>query len=554
MLVAVALIFVTGLFQILNNSAEVTEKRLVSEARMLSYLIKSESDIEQLEGYKSLDECRITVVGENGAVLYESGEYDIYEIDHSNRSEINAALSGSPCTVRRYSETYGQDMVYYAMPTELDNGQKAVIRLAVKDSEVSSYLSLAVPFLLIMLGLSIIISVLLAKNLSDLISSEMKNIGASLKSINEDRYRPLNINENDPELYSVLCQINDLNEKTHLHIQAQTGERQKLSMVLDNVNEGIVALDRSEKIIFANNSAYKILGIGRECVGKDRAVIFDEKLQKEIDAVNEDLCSFEYANGDRDYIVTVRRIVNVVPDSAVYRIIVMNDITKEKQMVREKSEFFDNASHELKTPITVIQGHSELLLSKNVLNESESKQVGRIYSESMRMNALISDMLKLSKLEKAKDEASKINVELSNTCREAIAELESLIREKSISCVINGEGTVVADPNNIYQLVINLCTNAVKYNKEGGTVRFDITEGGGAVILKVSDTGIGIAKEHIPRLCERFYRVDKSRSKKTGGTGLGLAIVKHICVQYGAKLHIESEPDMGTCVTVEFKV
>ncbi len=553
MLVSVTLIFGTGLWQVQKNSRDVTEKRLVTEAQLLAYFINTEQDIEKLDGYKNKDEFRITVLSENGTVLYESGEYGVSDTDHSDREEVRIALSGSPHSVQRRSETYGQSMVYYAMPSELDNGQRIVIRLAVKSAEITSYLSLSVPFLLIMLGLSIIISVVLAKNLSDYFSSKMKDVGESLRSINEYRYRPLNINENDHELYSVLCQINDLNEKTHLHIQSETAERQKLSMVLDNVIEGIVAVDRSGKLIFANNSAYKILNINRECVGEDCACIFDDTVRKDIECRDSDLFSFEYVRTDRDYIVTVRRIVNVVPDSEVYRIIVINDITKEKQTVKERSEFFDNASHELKTPVTVIQGHAELLFTKGSLGDTERRQVERIYSESQRMTALISDMLKLSMLEKGRDETADTEVEISELCVEALSELEKVIKEKNISCTVNGAGTVIADPGKIYQLVINLCTNAVKYNKDSGEIRFDILKKNSTVTLKVTDTGIGIEKAHIPRLCERFYRVDKSRSKKTGGTGLGLAIVKHICVQYGAKLTIESEPGVGTCVSVEFK-
>ncbi len=391
-----------------------------------------------------------------------------------------------------------------------------------------------------------------SKRISEYLTSKMNDVGQILRKLNDGRYIPVNTDRGDTELQSVLNQINDLNEKTHSYIQSEIAEKQKLSMVLDNVTEGIAALDRDKKIIFANRAVYRIFESVEDCVGQCAQCIFDKKICDRLDFSESEIYYFDYSKNDREYIVTVRKIVNVVPDSRVCLIIVINDVTKEKQAAKEKSDFFENASHELKTPITVIQGHSELLLSKGVLGESETKQVDRIYKETQRLSVLINDMLKLSKLEKGNDEKTEISVNMESICTEAISELEKMIREKNIECSVEGKMTVVGDPEDMYELVINLCTNAVKYNKDNGSIKISLSEAAGKNILKVSDTGIGIEKEHIPRLCERFYRVDKSRSKKTGGTGLGLAIVKHICVQYGAYLTIESDVGVGTCVTVEF--
>ncbi len=225
---------------------------------------------------------------------------------------------------------------------------------------------------------------------------------------------------------------------------------------------------------------------------------------------------------------------------------------REKEIIQQKSDFFANASHELKTPITVMRGLTEILLNKEELNEQEKKQISRIHKESLRMGSLISDMLKLSNLERGEVE-ERMEVDLGEIVSEVLSELSEETKAKNLTVRAEGEGKVLADPKRMFELVQNLCSNAVNYNKQDGLLEVTLAETEEFVTLQVTDSGIGIEKEHIPRLCERFYRVDKSRSKKTGGTGLGLAIVKHICALYHAELSIESEIGKGTRVTVVFK-
>lgn len=227
---------------------------------------------------------------------------------------------------------------------------------------------------------------------------------------------------------------------------------------------------------------------------------------------------------------------------------------REKEIVKQKSEFFANASHELKTPITVMRGLTEIMLQDENVNERERKQLQRIHKESIRMSSLISDMLKISKLERSEEQENLERVAMREIVNEAVAELSGEMQAKNLSVQVEGEGTVLADSKKMYELVQNLLSNAVNYNKENGWIHVTLTQTEREVTLCVADGGIGIEKEHLPRLCERFYRVDKSRSKKTGGTGLGLSIVKHICALYGAKLTIDSEWGVGTSVAVRFAV
>ncbi len=328
-----------------------------------------------------------------------------------------------------------------------------------------------------------------------------------------------------------------------------------LNVVLDNVAQGIVAMNGKNELVFVNASVLEIFRGGkRTYVNELSALIDDESLCELItDRIKDGKpFSFEYEYQSKTYAVSGSTIVATDQKGEISRLLIFTDVTSEKQMIKQKSDFFANASHELKTPLTVLRGLTELLMQEETLNERRQKQVGRIHKESMRMTSLIADMLKISKLERGEAEEERAYIDLHEIAIEAVAELSEQMRAKNLTATVEGAGKVFADGEKMFELLQNLCSNAVNYNKENGWIKISVTETENAVALCVADGGIGIEKEHLPRLCERFYRVDKSRSKKTGGTGLGLSIVKHICALYGAELTIESEIDVGTSVSVVF--
>ncbi|MGN1095701.1 MAG: ATP-binding protein, partial [Eubacteriales bacterium] len=324
--------------------------------------------------------------------------------------------------------------------------------------------------------------------------------------------------------------------------------------VLDNVSQSIIALDERKKIVFANKSALIMFNGIQKDIGRELVFLIEdhdiyEKISENISDDYDFCCNFE----GKELSVVIRKITDDTISEDISAILIITDITKEKLIEKEKSDFFANASHELKTPITVLQGLSEVLLNKEEIDENSKKKIIRIYNESIRLGSLISDMLMLSKIENG-DISPKVctEVSLDVIAVEIISELSHEIQKKNIKAEIVGSGKINADRNMIYELIENLVSNAVKYNKESGSVTVSIAESSEDVRLTVHDTGIGIEKEHLPRLCERFYRVDKSHSKRIGGTGLGLAIVKHICAIYDAELSIESDFGIGTSVTVVF--
>ena len=356
----------------------------------------------------------------------------------------------------------------------------------------------------------------------------------------------------EPELFGVFGQINELNANIHSHIRIADAERVKLNAVLDNVSQSIIALDRSKRIVFANKRAFEMFHGTHHDIGRDLMFLIEKlPVYEQITAhIGEDF-AFKCAYDDKYLSVVVTQVVNEVIRDDIAAIVIVTEITKEKLIEKQKSDFFANASHELKTPITVMQGFAEVLMNKEGMDESSKKQLARIFKESQRLSSLISDMLMLSKIESGDaPKRALCEVALEDIAKEVLDGLSEKAQSRNITAKIVGSAKICADQTMIFELVENLVSNAIKYNKDGGSVMVSITETDTGVCLKVEDTGIGIEKEHLPRLCERFYRVDKSHSKRIGGTGLGLAIVKHICAIIGAELSIESEFGIGTTVTV----
>lgn len=545
-LFCISILFVYGIIAVKSNSKTIIKERLEEETKLACSLIKSTDDFDSFSDYYNDNALRITVIDLEGNVLFESDTKAPLEnhARNENRDKKHSRSRG------KISDTFGCEMTYYALKTELDDGTKVILRMALKSSHINGYFIITLPILFMVLCISLGFSIVFSDVISKKVTSKITDVGKSLRSLNDGNYAPIKTSSDEPELYTVLNEINELNSSIHKHIRKETEERNKLDTVLENVYQGILAIDRNKKIIFANKSVMKLFGCAEEPSGNDVVFLIDDLALCNLisEHLGEDFDG-EYSYKGKDLSVVIK---NADDASNECSIVIFTDVTKEKEMTKQKNDFFANASHELKTPVAVMQGLSELLLAKN-LDESSEKQVERIHKESLRLSSLITDMLELSRLENGgQSEMILSEVNLKETAEEALGELSAKMAEKGVTATVTGNGTIDGDAKKIYELIENLCGNAVNYNKENGKIAVDITENDETVVLKVSDTGIGIEKENIPRLCERFYRVDKSRSKKTGGTGLGLAIVKHICALHNATLSIDSDIGLGTTVTVTF--
>ena len=303
-----------------------------------------------------------------------------------------------------------------------------------------------------------------------------------------------------------------------------------------------------------NKSAFALFGSVHNDIGIDLIdMISDCEINGKISRHLHENYSFTYQYEDKVLYFVLTRVTDPAISDNIESILIVTDITAEKLIAKQKSDFFANASHELKTPITVMQGFSEMLMNKEGMDEVSKKQLGRIHKESLRLGSLISDMLMLSMIEGGEAPKRTLSkVSLDEISKDILEGLTERIKAKNLTVSVEGSASLISDYNMMVELVENLISNAVKYNKDDGSVTVVLQECEQGVLLQVKDTGIGIEKTHLPRLCERFYRVDKSHSKRIGGTGLGLAIVKHICAILDAKLSIESEFGIGTTVSVMF--
>ena len=251
--ISVLVMFIFGIVAVNVNAKAMMKERLAEETELACSLVQTEEDFSAFARYSNNDAFRVTIIDLSGNVLFESDTKSTLE-NHIDREEVKNALNGKPQTVERYSETFGCNMTYYALKTELSDGTEIILRLAIKSSQINGYLRVALPILIVVLVVCLIASIVISNVLSNKISSKITEVGDSLRSLNEGNYIPIKTDSGEPELYSVLNEINELNANTHTHIQRVQEEHNKLNTVLENVSQGIVAIDEQKKIIFVNKS------------------------------------------------------------------------------------------------------------------------------------------------------------------------------------------------------------------------------------------------------------------------------------------------------------
>jgi len=358
-----------------------------------------------------------------------------------------------------------------------------------------------------------------------------------------------------PELKPFFEMMNAQQREIEHQLARVAKEKNRLSTIINNMDEGLIILDNDLNVIMLNHSAYSWLGSElqrSECAGKHISKVCTSR------EICEAIERADYTNltiGGRHLQLHVNHVVSSAEQ--VGRIGLLLDVTERTEIDRIKQEFTANVSHELKTPLTSISGYAELIGSGMAKGDDAQDFAGRIHRESTRLLALISDIIKLSRLDEGTDTENFERVDLLSVARECKDVLEISAGRNDISLKITGKSCYVRGSHSqLTELIYNLIDNGIRYNHPGGevnvTVGEDHTDGIRTAVVAVSDTGIGIAKEHQSRVFERFYRVDKSRSKETGGTGLGLAIVKHVAERHGAKLELESSVGKGSTIRIIF--
>lgn len=550
-LFAVILVFTASIATIYIVSQKSVKERLVADAQIYSGLIKE--GYERLNDVKDFDKTRVTVIDMNGRVLFDSLWEGEISTNHIDREEVSSAIEGNPTLVKRYSETFGSDMYYYALKTDGDTPY--IVRVAQQAANIWIYVGYGVPFVVVAMLVALIASFLFALKVSDNVEEQMGGIRDGLSLIKDGTYVPTSQQIKDTDRFAIIREMDALCESVNKNYNELNEEKAKLRYLIDHIRQGVVVLDSQAEITLINDVARDIFGDVKE--GQALIMLLDDqtlyaRVKYLLNAKKSE--RFTYSYKSMDLVIDVASVDNDMISEDATCIILISDVTAETSASRQKTTFFLNASHELKTPLTSIRGASELALSKISEDSPEKKYVERILKESKRLGQIVMDMLYISKLENSENTKGEIREEINihAVIEEIISDYNREIEEKNLSVTLNGQGKIKADIKNIYACLGNVIGNAVHYNVQDGSIEISLEKGDNALIISVKDSGIGVSAQHIPHLTERFYRVDKSRSSKTGGTGLGLAIVKHVVALYSGALDIQSQEGVGTTVTLRF--
>ena len=485
------------------------------------------------------EDYRVTWIATDGTVLYDNyGDESAME-NHLWREEVREALKYGFGESERNSSTLEERALYAAQ--RLNDG--TVIRLSIAQSSILTLILGMLQPMCTVFSIALILSLLLAYRLA-------KNIVEPLNKLNLDE--PLK-NENYDELAPLLRRIAWQQKELSKKSSELQNRQNEFEAVTDSMNEGLVLMNYKGTILSINEAAARLLDIGHESVGKNiltinRNMELQEILSKalagetaqKVVAINEGYYQIEASP--------------VVADGAISGMaLLIFDVTERENAEQMRREFTANVSHELKTPLHTISGYAELMKAGIVKSDDVPNFASKIYGEAQRLSQLVEDILNLSHLDEGAEGMKRMEVDIYALCEATIRSLETEAEGAAVKISLNGEsGIVNGIPQLLASIVYNLCDNAIKYNKEGGSVKVTVTDKDSEVIVSVKDTGIGIPQEHLDRIFERFYRVDKSHSKEVGGTGLGLSIVKHAVKIHDAKVDVTSTVGEGTTITVAF--
>ena len=480
------------------------------------------------------DRFRVTWIDADGTVLYDTQADQTVMESHADREEIREALETGSGSAVRNSSTMTEQTYYEAQ--RLQDG--TVLRISANQASAwALMIDLLWPIVLIAV-LAISLSLILARRMA-------KNIVEPLNKL--DLERPLS-NDTYEELSPLLRRIN----QQHLQIDEQMRKLRRKTdefiQITSHMQEGLVVLDKETNIRSINSAALRIFRAEGSCVGTG---FFQVNRSNDLRQALNDALDHGHGSVIREFDGRIYRfdMSSIRSDGRLLGAVILAvDVTDAQNAEKMRREFSANVSHELKTPLQGIIGSAELLESGMVKPEDTPRFVGHIRREASRLVNLIEDIIRLSQL----DEGVAMPTEAVDMLQLA-EEVKSILRpsaeERNVTVNLSGAGfSVTGVRRMLHEVVYNLCDNAIKYNVPGGSVNIYVEDRK----LTVSDTGIGIPMEHQDRIFERFYRVDKSHSKATGGTGLGLSIVKHAVAYHHAQIRLDSAPDKGTTITIQF--
>ena len=514
----------------------VQEQQLQDELGLAAIMVEDggETGLQRVDTRR----YRLTWIDADGTVLYDT-DADAESLEnHGGRAEVQQAMENGTGESVRYSTTFLEKTMYCAK--RLSDG--TVLRISRSHATVGVLLLGMLQPILVVLIAALVLSAIFARRLSRRIVEPLNNL---------DLDHPL---ENDAyeELSPLLGRISRQHKQITTQLRELKRKTDEFAQITGSLREGLVLLDERGYVLSINPTAQRLFGVDAGCVGQDFLVV---DRSRELDsaiaaAMSEGHSELRAERAGRIWQFDISRIDTAGEQRGAA--LLAFDITEHENAEQSRREFTANVSHELKTPLQGIIGSAELLESGMVKQEDVPRFVGHIRAEAQRLVTLIGDIIRLSQLDEG-DEMPRESVDLLSVAKEAAQDLQGAAEARNVTISVEGKSVQINGVRRmLYETIYNLCDNAVKYNREGGSVRVQVDEADGKASIRVADTGIGIAPEHQSRIFERFYRVDKSHSKASGGTGLGLSIVKHAVAYHHGEIALESEVGKGTAITVSF--
>ena len=536
-----ALVLTVGLAAVMgilySNFDGQMRKELSKEAAYLTYGVEQQG-VDYLKNIKDKS-ARITYIDQDGTVLFDN-EADVSEMkNHSDRTEFQKAEKYGAGESSRYSDTLSEKTIYYAL--RLKDG--TVLRVSgTQDSVLALVENLIFP-LCGLLCLMLILSGIMASAISKRI----------VKPINELDLESPEENQVYEELSPLLSKIHRQNREIQNQLELAKQQQEEFALITENMQEGLIVIDKYTMILSANSSAWNLFHMDRVCQGEsvyclDREEEFRHAIEQVLSGEHTELVL--KLNGSDIQLIANPVIRDKKTEGAV---VLLVNVTEKLERESLRREFSANVSHELKTPLTSISGFAEIMQGGLVKNEDIPKFAGRIYKESQRLLQLVEDVIQISQLDEEKTSYVWEPVDVYQVCKNAFESLREKAKRLNVHLYICGERMKMEAVRTLLEeAVYNICDNAIKYNRNDGSVSVFLTQTAQDIQIVVKDTGVGIPKEDQDRVFERFYRVDKSHSKEIGGTGLGLSIVKHAVGALKGSVILRSEEGNGTEITLRF--
>ena len=535
LVLAVGLVAVMGILY--SNFDGQMRKELSKEAAYLTYGVEQQG-VDYLKNIKDKS-ARITYIDQDGIVLFDN-EADVSEMkNHSDRTEFQKAEKYGAGESSRYSDTLSEKTIYYAL--RLKDG--TVLRVSgTQDSVLALVENLIFP-LCGLLCLMLILSGIMASAISKRIVKPINEL--DLESPEENRIYE--------ELSPLLSKIHRQNREIQNQLELAKQQQEEFALITENMQEGLIVIDKYTMILSANSSAWNLFHMDRVCQGEsvyclDREEEFRHAIEQVLSGEHTELVL--KLNGSDIQLIANPVIRDKKTEGAV---VLLVNVTEKLERESLRREFSANVSHELKTPLTSISGFAEIMQGGLVKNEDIPKFAGRIYKESQRLLQLVEDVIQISQLDEEKTSYVWEPVDVYQVCKNAFESLKEKAKRLNVHLYICGERMKMEAVRTLLEEAIyNVCDNAIKYNRNDGSVSVFLTQTAQEIQIVVKDTGVGIPKEDQNRVFERFYRVDKSHSKEIGGTGLGLSIVKHAVGALKGSVILRSEEGNGTEICMKF--